>query len=72
MPVPAFGSYYTSGYEGRGPDELTRTVALLRVSADADLSEAHPSMVPPPALVRFVESHQSPLSVLADDIPGFD
>jgi hypothetical protein len=71
MPVPAFGSYYTSGYEGRGPAELIRTVALLRISADIDLSETHPSMVPPPALVRYVESHEAPLSVLAGELPGF-
>lgn len=71
MPVPAFGSYYTSGYEGRGPAELIRTVALLRISAEVDLSERHASLVPPPALVRYIESHEAPLSVLADELPGF-
>lgn len=72
MPVPSFGSYYTSGYEGRGPAELVRTVALLRISADTDLRESHASIVPASALARYVESHDAPLSVLADEIPGFN
>lgn len=70
MPVPAMGGYYTCGYEGRGPSELARTVALLRLSADADLREASLPVGPPPELVRYIESHQAPLSVFADDIPG--
>lgn len=70
MPIVAMGGYYTSGYEGRGPSELARTVAALRISADSDLRDTSASVTPPPALMRYVESHQAPLSVFADDIAG--
>ena len=70
MPVPAMGGYYTAGYEGRGPSELARTVAALRISADIDLRDASVPKGAPHALVRYLESHQAPLSVFADDIPG--
>lgn len=66
MPVRGFGSYYTSGYEGTGPDELIEAVTKLRRTADADLAEnlaESPTTPAPAALSQLIHNHEPPLLV---------